>query len=177
MLKNLFSSQLRVDLLALFLLNPGREYYLRELIEKLGKAPNPVSHEIKNLFSLELLIKRISGNQHYYQINTQHQLYEELKNIFIKTVGLKDVIAGHLVPFKKEIEFAFVYGSMARGDITIESDIDLMLIGNISSRAVSGACMQIGGILGREVNYSVFTIQDVQQRLDDQNHFFHFTFR
>ncbi len=171
MLKKLFSSQLRVDLLSLFFMNPGREYYLRELISILNNSPQPVSNEIKNLVSVELITKRISGNQHYYQINTDHQLYEDLRNIFVKTVGLRDIVAKFLKPYFNDLLFAFIYGSMARGNFNTKSDIDLMLIGDKSPRAISGACLKIGEVLKREVNYSVFTIKEVKQRLADQNHF------
>ena len=172
MLKNLFSSEVRIQLLTLFLLHPEREYYLRELSTRLQVSPRQVSLELSNLSKIELIKKRISGNQHFYSANPQHPLFPDLHNIFIKTVGLKDVLQKNLKPFQTQILYCFVYGSMAKGVVTAKSDIDLMIIGTVSSKSISSLVMNAGQEMQREINYSVFPLQEVKNRLRNKDHFF-----
>lgn len=96
MLKELFSSQIRVLLLNTFLMNSDSEYYLRELAEKFKVSPRHISLELQNLKKIELVKKRISGKQHYYSVNKNHPIFQELRNIFIKTIGLKSFIENAL---------------------------------------------------------------------------------
>ena len=49
MLKNLFSSKVRIRILNIFLLNPDSEFYLRELSTKFNISPRHVSLELQNL--------------------------------------------------------------------------------------------------------------------------------
>jgi len=171
MLKNLFSSNVRIAILKELLLNPQEEFYVRELAKIIEVTPRYTNIELKNLLEIELVNKRISGNQHLYKINKKHPLYVDIKNIFLKTVGLVDVLSKHLVLFKGKFDYAFVYGSMVRGNYTSESDVDLMLIGNVSSLEISGACSKIGEELKREVNYSVFDMEEIRKRLKNEDHF------
>ena len=113
MLKNLFGSQARVLLLNRFLMHPDREFYLRELSKHFNISPRSVSMELANLENMELINKRISGNHHYYSANSRNPIFQDLKNVFAKTIGLKNIIADCLEPFEADIYFSFIYGSMA----------------------------------------------------------------
>jgi len=172
MLKNIFSSQTRIDLLKQLLLCSDKEFYLRELVEITQNFPHSIRMELKNLESIDLVLKRISGKQHYYKANRKHPLYEELHNILLKTVGFVDILIKYLEPFKKKIEFAFVYGSMAKGSYTSSSDVDLMIVGDVSPREIASACVNIGNELKRELNYSVFPLAEIVQKINIEDHFF-----
>jgi predicted nucleotidyltransferase len=172
MLKNLFSSQVRIDLLGLFFLNPDKEFYLRELVVRLNGFPRAVSVELKNLADIGLVKKRIAGKQHYYRINRQHPIYTELRDIFVKTTGFKDVLKSALEPFKSQIQYAFVYGSMANGSFGLNSDIDLLIVGEVSGRRVSSALASIGDRFGREINYSIYPLPELKEKIKKNDHFF-----
>jgi len=171
MLKKLFSSEARIILLNQFLMHPDKEFYLRELSNQFHLSPRAVSVELKNLESIELIKKRISGKQHYYSINTNHPLFTDLQNVFLKTIGLKKVIRDKLTSFQSPIFYAFIYGSAARGNSPASSDVDLMIIGKISSRKVAGILAEAGSILNREINFSIFTIDEFLDRLKKNDHF------
>src|SRR4030067_2295737 len=111
MLKNLFSSELRISLINQFLMHPDREFYLRQLAGLFHASPRSVSLELQNLAGIELVKKRESGHQHFYSVNKQHILFADLRSIFIKTKGLRDMLKERIQPFAAQIEFAFVYGS------------------------------------------------------------------
>ena len=171
MIKKLFGSEIRVKLLNRFLMNPDKEFYLRELSNSLNISPRSVSIELSNLEKIGLIKKRISGNHHYYSANTQHLIFGDLQNIFTKTVGVKNVIAYSLEPFKTDILFSFIYGSIAKGNATSTSDIDLFIIGNVSSRKISSALLNAGSKLNREINFSIFKKDEFIQRLKSKDHF------
>jgi predicted nucleotidyltransferase len=171
MLKNLFSSEVRILLLNRFLMNEDREFYLRQLSGDFNLSPRHVSLELQNLKKIGLITKRISGNLHYFTINRQHPLFQELKNIFLKTVGLKDIIHKYLISFTNRIQFAFIYGSMARGTADSDSDVDLMIVGDISTRQISAEMIKAGNELKREINFSVFNPEEFKTRLVKNDHF------
>lgn len=171
MLKNLFSSEVRILLLNQFLLNEDSEFYLRQLSNQFSLSPRQVSLELQNLQKIGLIKKRVSGNLHNFSINKQHPIFHDLKSIFLKTVGLKDVLFKYLADYKERIDFSFLYGSMAKGNATAESDIDLMIIGDLGSRQLSGIMLKAGNELRREINYSIFSPDEFKTRLAKNDHF------
>lgn len=171
MLKNLFGSQIRIDLLSRFLMHPGEEFYVRQLINELGANPRAVNRELKNLFDLGLIAKRIFGNQHYFSINQDHTIYSELRDIFIKTVGLRDVLKYELIPVQENIDYCFIYGSFAKGNYKSDSDIDILVIGKITSRKLASIFADAGAKLKREINYSVYHFTEIKKRLKTKDHF------
>ncbi len=63
---------------------------------------------------------------------------------------MKGVVENYLNKYKNLIEFAFIYGSIAKGDTRADSDIDLMIIGDISGREISGEMIDAGNEINRE---------------------------
>ncbi len=171
MLKQLFSSQTRVDLLAIFFMHPGEEFYLRQLTGMLQCSPRSISLELANLHAISLVHKRISGKQHYYGINQEHPIYSELSALFRKTVGLRDVVKEELQSVAGNIEFAFIYGSMARGEFSPASDVDVMIIGQPPLRRVASVVSALRTKLAREVNYQVFGKDEWLNRMHRGDHF------
>jgi len=169
MLKELFTSESRILLLNLFLMHPDEEFYLREISNMFKLSPRSVSLELKNLVNINLIQKKISGKQHYYSVNTNHPLFHELQSIFIKTIGIKDIIKEKLEKFKQYIRFAFIYGSIAKGNFNAVSDVDLMIIGNVSSRKLSGLLLEAGEVVSREINYSVMHYDELINRLKNND--------
>ncbi|NOX88435.1 MAG: nucleotidyltransferase domain-containing protein [Calditrichaeota bacterium] len=118
-----------------------------------------------------MIKKRMSGNRNYYTVNKQHPLFSDLRNMFLKTVGLKDVVYKNIQPVETEIEYVFIYGSIARSDATAASDVDLIVIGNVSSRKLSSLMLHAGNELRREINFSVFSLSEFKNRLKKNDHF------
>jgi len=171
MLKNLFSSEIRIKLLGQFLLHPQESFHLRRLVRMLSASPRSVELELKNLERIGLLKNQVTGNVHNYSVNTEHPLYEDLQSIFIKTAGIKEKLSAHLKPWQEDIDFAFVYGSFANGTITAQSDLDLMVIGAVGSLKLSSVLLKAGEELSREINYSVMDKDEFKQRLKKNDHF------
>lgn len=86
-LESLFSSAARVAILRLFLLNPDRQYYQREIERETGQPIRAVQREVKRLVEIDLLTRSAEGNRIYYQLNPAFPLVAELSALFQKTAA------------------------------------------------------------------------------------------
>lgn len=170
MLEELFSSKARIEILKLFLFNPEKRYYQRQIASLSEQPIRGVQREIEKLKNIGLLDESIEGNRNYYKVNKNCPIYEDLKRIFLKTVGLGETLRKHLKR-AKDIKIAFIYGSFARGEESASSDIDLLVIGNIGAKKLSGLLSKPKKELGREVNYAVYSIQEYKKRIKQKDHF------
>ena len=170
MLQKLFSSGVRVEILSTFLMNPERERYVREVARITGEDYKNVSRELRNLEEIGLLSSRNEGNLKFFGINKEFVVYEELKSIFMKTRGVVGVLK-QAVSRGKDIEYAFIYGSFAMGTERAESDIDVMVIGRISLEGVLALLRGPEETLSREINVSVYDLQEIKKRVKDKDPF------
>lgn len=169
MLKVLFSSSARVKVLNLFLMNPGGEYYQRQVKELTRLPMMAVQRELKKLTGISLLRKRTDGNRVYYYVNRKFSILPELKNIIIKTVGLGDALKSRVVQ-ARDVEVAFIYGSYAKNTEDAESDIDLFVIGGIISRRLSSILSELKTNTNREINYALYSQKEFTEKAG-KNHF------
>ena len=100
-------SKIRRDLLALFFTNPSKRYYLRELQRMLGYSAGSIRRELLKFQKDNLFETNRTGNLLYYSLNTKHPLFNELKNIVFKTIGVEGLLKKMLSPIKK-IDIAFI---------------------------------------------------------------------
>lgn len=164
MLELLFSSTARVKVLALMLLNPDTSFYQRQ-ISKLTELPvRAVQREVERLQALGLLIRSESGNQVHYQVDRDFFLFPELKSIFLKTLGAMTVTRNALRG-TEGIVVAFIYGSYAADQETVSSDIDVLVVGHISSRELHAALQEAERLSHREVNYTLFSPAEFRERV------------
>ena len=84
---------------------------------------------------------------------------------------MESVISEKLRRHHDKISYAFVYGSVARNDQELDSDIDLMLIGTVTLKEISRAIKEIQSTLGRQVNPTVYSIQNFATKRDEGNPF------
>lgn len=163
MISNLITSKTRVKIMTLFFANPQREFYLRDISRRLKENINSVRRELTKLDDAGVLKSRREGNLKYYSVNRENPIYNELKLIFLKTEGLGDEIKKELKNIGK-IEKAFIYGSFARGEEKLTSDIDLMVIGKVDQSKLSTLIRKLEDKLSREINYSVFSLKEFESR-------------
>jgi predicted nucleotidyltransferase len=116
-----------------------------------------------------MVMRRRDGNRVYFAANEQHPLYPEIRLLVLKTIGLADVLAEALKV--ADIQCAFVFGSVAAGAEDAGSDVDLMVIGEVGLRKVSGMLAGIGNRLGREINPHVMNSAEFSRRVSQKDHF------
>jgi predicted nucleotidyltransferase len=170
-LEELFSSQARVAILKLLLLNAGRRFYLREIAALTEQPVRAVQRELPKLERVGLVSHEVDGNRKYCTVNRDCPIFPELKAIFLKTVGLGDALRERLGGSEDKIEVAFIYGSYARGEESLTSDIDLFVVGSIDARELSGVLATVRSELAREINPVVMTPQEFADKVALGNHF------
>ncbi len=163
--------QSRSAVLSALLLRPEAELHVRELARLTGVSPGSLHRELRNLADWGLLLRQETGRQVYYRANPQCPIFEELAGLLRKTVGLVDVLRDALLPLAGKIEMAFVYGSMARGEEHAHSDVDVMLVGALDFTEVVLALSGTQTTLRREVNPTVLSRVEFEDKLQQTDSF------
>lgn len=161
----------RRAILAATLLEPERWWYMSDLARHLGVSPSSLQRELQSLVSAGILLRRQEGRQVYFRANPECPVLEELQGLMVKTAGVADVLRDALAPFSDAIECAFVYGSFAKGTVVSESDVDLMVIGNVNLSGLSSALKDAGERIGRSVNPTVYPAKEFAKKLASGQHF------
>jgi len=128
-LTNLLSSKARQKVFRLYFSQTNRRYYLRELERLLHEPVGNIRRELLRWSKAGLFLREKVGNLTYYSLNTSFPLYEELKAIVSKTIGIEYILKEGLKAIES-IVLAIIYGSVASVEDTGNSDIDILLIGN-----------------------------------------------
>ncbi len=151
---------------------PERSFFATELIGLAGGGSGAVQRELARLAQSGLVTVTRMGNQKHYQANPQSPVFAELCGIVQKTVGLAEPLREALLPFADDIAAAFVFGSVAKRSDTAGSDIDLMVVSDSLSYAdLFGALEKAATRLGRTVNPSIYTRQELARRIKQKNAF------
>ncbi len=168
-LSRLLSSRTRAEVFTLlFGLNPD-ELHIREISRRAQLSEASVRQELRNLKSMGLVRSRRDGNRLYYSAMQEHPLYADIQRIVLKTSGLVDVLREALVG--PGIDAAFIFGSIASGMETGHSDVDLMVLGDLAMRDLSGRLSGVSEKVGREINPHVMTADEYFRRRKVNDHF------
>ena len=172
-LSSILFTEYRSRVLGLLLLHPERSYYLREIARLTATVPGTLKREMDKLLEVGLLTVKKVGNQNHYQANRECPIYEDLSNVLRKTSGLSDVLITALLPLSEKIQSAFVFGSVASGKVNAKSDIDLMLIGEVTYPEVVLLLHPLQEQLGREINPKIYADKEWSKLVKDNGAFVH----
>lgn len=151
---------------------PGRSFYANEIVRYAGLGIGTVQRELVRLSEVGLLTVTRQGNQKHYQANAASPIFEELRGIVVKTFGMADVLKAALQPVADKIQLAFIYGSVAKGSDTAESDVDLMLIADrLSYTALMTLLGEVEAQLGRAVNPTLYSLAELKRKRKEDNAF------
>jgi predicted nucleotidyltransferase len=165
----LLSSRVKAEIFRLLFTIEGRELHVREIGRQAALNDATVRQELKRLTRIGVVRARKDGNRLYYRANNEHPLYPDIRNMVLKTSGLVDALRAALED--RGIVLAFVFGSLASGTEKAQSDVDLMVIGNVSLRQLGRLLSGVATRLGREINPHVMTTQEVARRRKARDHF------
>ena len=153
------------------LLQPDQWWYLSALAKHLGVRPSSLQRELACLTSVEILHQRRDGNRVYFQANPDCPFLPELQGLLVKTAGMMDVLRETLTPFATRIDWAFIYGSVARAEHLAASDIDLMIIGTVGLADLSPALRHAEKRLNRAVNPTLYSREEFATKRRARDHF------
>ena len=161
----------RSRLLATLYDKPDTPFFVRQLARHIRGSAGTVQRELMTLASAGLITRNNRENQVLYQANSKHPIYPELHSLLAKTTGAFAMLAESLSSFAQNIEFAFVYGSFARGEETAASDIDLMVVGEITLDNLLQGLTPTEQRLSRPLNPTVYSRQELRRKIHTGNHF------
>jgi len=167
----LFFGKTRAAILALLYGHTDKSLYLRQIVRLSGCGLGSVQRELKHLTVSGLITRHASGHQVYFQANHESPVFPEIKSLVAKTVGIGDIIKTALSPMSDRIACAFVYGSIARGEESKASDIDLMIIGDVSFSEVVFNCRAAQETLARDINPTVYSPDEFRSKVRENHRF------
>jgi predicted nucleotidyltransferase len=140
---------------------PDRRFQSAELIRLARSGTGAVHRHLGRLAAAGLVTVTRTGNQKHYQARKDSPIFEELRRLIVKTVGIAEPLRQALRSKVDFIRAAFVYGSVAKRIDSARSDIDLMVISDSLSYAdVFGVVQSAEATLGRTVNPTVLTLAE-----------------
>lgn len=163
-------SKNKADLLGLFFTNPERSFYIQEVGRILNKKPGTFQRTLNNLISEGILTDVYKGNLRLIKVNKDYPLYDELRKIIFKTVGLLGSIRRILQEIG-DIRIAFIYGSYAKSRENALSDVDLLLIGDPDEGNLIKKLDSLEEKLKREINYKLYKLSDLKKEVEEKEPF------
>lgn len=146
--------------LALYFLNPGQRFHVREVVRRLGTGHSMVQKEVQSLWKSGLLSQHRHGKRLEYQANEQSFVYHQLRALLERTAGPVGELHEVLRPLVPVIDLAFIYGSVASNTAKPGSDLDLLVVGHASFAQVVRAVRPAQDSIGMEINPSVYPRQE-----------------
>jgi predicted nucleotidyltransferase len=168
--KTLFSRP-RGAVLSILYSHTDELFYLRQIERISGVGVGALQRELKKLTEAGIIRRLRIGRQIFFQANTDCPVFKELRGLVIKTIGVGDILRSALLPISDHILVAFIYGSVARGDETRGSDLDVLLVGDITFAEVVSAISPLQGTLSREINPSVYPVKEFRSKVLEGQHF------
>ncbi len=161
MLERLLRSNAEVKVLGVVLFTDG--LHLREIARRAGVSPYEAKKELENLAGLGVLLSERRGNNVIFRADAGCPFLPDLRGIYQKTEGTLRQLSETLHNVNG-VKYAFVFGSAARGMQKPHSDIDLMIIGDADDDEISGLMFRLQAKSGREVNYILWTVEDLKEK-------------
>lgn len=163
MIEHLFGSRTRVKLLRLFLTNPEKSYYVREITRLIDERINSVRRELSNLEKIGLIIPQGVRQKKYFQANRDCLLFPELKALILKAqVTLEQKFATDLGDIGT-VKYMILTGKFTG---VKEAPTDLLIVGKINRTKLKALVRRFEKEFNKEINYTVMTTKEYLYRRD-----------
>jgi predicted nucleotidyltransferase len=171
-ISNALFSKVQQRVLALIFGHPERSFYTSEIVRSIHSGTGAVERELSRLQRSGLVSVERIGNQKHYRANHRSPVFDELRSLVLKTVALTEPLRKSLQPYADKIKTAFVYGSVAKGTDTAESDIDLMVIGDeLGYAELYTALQNAEDVLRRKINPLFLSPEDWRRKASQTGSF------
>jgi len=161
----------RRAVLALLFSHVDERFYFRQIARILEIGLGALQRELANLSDAGIIRKEFVGRQVFYQANSECPIYMDLKNLVMKTIGVGDILKTALVPLEERINVAFLFGSIAKGTERSDSDIDIIVIGNVTFAEIISAFSPAQKTVRREINPLVYPPEEFRLKMAENHHF------
>lgn len=170
-LSEILFGKTRQAVLSLLYGHADESFYLRQILRVAGGGMGAVQRQVNALVDAGIILRIKKGKQIYYQANSRSPVFNELKSIIMKTAGIGDILKTALAPLAQQIQFAFIYGSIAHGTEKEGSDVDVLVVGDVTFSDIVAVLSPMQQTLGREINPTVYPPDEFRTKLTRNNHF------
>lgn len=146
-------------------------FYLRQIARAAGVGLGAVQRELKLLSEAGIIQRIVRGRQVYYQANPRCPVFEELKKMITKMVGVGATLKAALALLTDRIDVAFIYGSVARNNEHRGSDVDVLVVGKVTFSEIVSSLQEAQQTIGREINPTVYPLEEFRSKLAEGHHF------
>lgn len=147
-----------------FFINSSASGYLRGMAGEFEESTNAVRHELNNLSQAGYLVSYEEGRTIKYKANTQHPLYNEVKNLIHKYLGI-DKIIDQILSRLGDLQLAFIVGDYALGKDS--GTIELVLVGEINEPYLKCLEEKAKGMLNRKIKTHVISGDEFIRRQEE----------
>lgn len=176
MIDALFGSKTRVKLLHLFLNNPNRAFYVREITRKIDEQINSVRRELANMLSVGIIQSETSNNRLYYEVNQEFTHYEALKAIFSETDSSAEPSSatasandwGKRLKKLGDVKAVIFAGKLVKGST---SELDILIVGNVVKTQAKKFVKELEEEERHSLNFAVMEADDFAYRLSIRDRF------
>jgi DNA-binding transcriptional ArsR family regulator len=162
---------IRAKILSVLLLQPEKRWYLTELASRLETQPSSLQRELEALSKAGLLEQTKDGRRVYFRADTNSPVFEDLRGLLEKTVGLVPILKQEVDSFGERIQLAFIYGSTARSEESSESDVDIMIVGDVGLADLVPSLRRAERRFGRPVNPTIYSPKEFSTKSKNNDHF------
>jgi predicted nucleotidyltransferase len=143
---------------------------VREAAALFKEDAGNLSKELASMEKAGVFCAATRGKQKYFSLNRKYPLYNELKSVIFKTIGIEGSLK-ELINSIVGVRTAFIYGSFAQNQENAASDIDLLIIGAPDDILVMEKIEDLENRLKREINYNIYSEKEFKQRLKQKDSF------
>ena len=151
MLGELITSKTRLRLLIKFFVSQANRGYLNGLANEMGESSNAIRKELNHLHNAGYLSKLKKDNKIEYKANIKHPMYEVLRKVVLKHLGLEDIVETVLERMGN-VEKIILVGDYAQGNDT--GNIEVFLIGkDLNTDYINHLEEKIEKLINRKVSF------------------------
>ena len=151
MLNTLITSKTRLRLLIKFFVSQANTGHLNGLANEFGESTNSIRKELNNLFNAGYILKSKTNKKIEYNVNSNHPLYETMRKVVMKHLGLEDIVETVLKKIGN-VEKIILIGDYAKG--VDSGNIEIILNGkDLDMEYISNLENKIEKLINRKVTF------------------------
>lgn len=157
-------------ILNLFFLNEKERFYVNELSKIVGEDPSNTYKKLIELKNKGIISDEFQGKERFFFLNKSFPLLREYRKIILKQFGFEKTLKDELKKIKG-VNSAYIFGSYAKNKLSIESDIDILVVGSFDNIELLKVVARAQKKSGREINVVDFSKKEFDKRLKNKDPF------
>ena len=168
--------KVRQRVLAVLFDAPERSFYMGEVIAIARSGTGAVQRELADLAAAGILSVHKRGKQKHYQANPEAPIFEALRGLVGKSMGVANVLRSTMAPVARHVSAAFVHDDPAPSASTKAPAVTVVLFGkHLADEAVANAVAQAmqdaSNNLARQLSFTLYTPETLDSAVAKNSNF------